>query len=105
MTWNCCFFPRGDIAIEDGPELDLTLIWIQIAGDAFIFILQVLFDDIRDFCVLRALDHMGIEVEHCRKKQCGDIYVVHWFLIHLNSFKSEKKSCHVPKRFHVVSGN
>lgn len=49
--------------IEDGLELGFTLIWIQTTGSTFIFILQVLFDDTRDFCILRALDPKEIEVE------------------------------------------
>lgn len=89
MTRNY-FFPQGNIEIEDSLQLDFTLICIQTAGDIFIFIVQILSDDVRDFCVLRALEHTEIEVEDLGKKQCGDVYVVHWFLIHLNSFKSEK---------------
>lgn len=54
------FFPQGNIEIEDGLQLDFTLICIQTAGDIFIFIVQILFDDIRDFCILRALEHMEI---------------------------------------------
>ena len=55
---------------------------------------------------LRALGHVEVRVKRFGEKtECGDVLLCTGSLITWTVSEGEKKSCHVHKRFHVVSGN